>query len=240
MMAKYGYDLMKKSSLKKLVLILLILGVLIFIKYLDIFNFFSLENIKSQREFLLEYVQNKYIESVISFIFIYIFVTAFSIPGATVLTLLGGFLFKPLFATLYVNIGATIGAGLIFLAARYLIGNRVQQKYSEKLVAFNREVVKHGKNYLLTLRLIPIFPFFLVNLLPALTKIPFKTFFWTTSLGIIPGTFVYAFAGKQFVSINSMNEIFSIKIFVAFTLLGLMTLVPVILKRFRKEAFTQQ
>lgn len=229
---------MKKSSLKKLVLIFLILSILIFIKYLDIFHFFTLENIKTQRGLLLEYVQDKYIASVISFIFIYVFVTAFSIPGATVLTLLGGFLFMPLFATIYVNIGATIGASLIFLAARYLIGNRVQQKYSERLAAFNREIEKHGKNYLLTLRLIPIFPFFLVNLLPALTKIPFKTFFWTTSLGIIPGTFVYAYAGRQFGSIDSINEIFSIKIFVAFTLLGLMTLVPVVLKRFKKEAFT--
>lgn len=222
-----------KLNIKKTALIILILLLVILIKYLDISHFFTLENLKSQRQLLLEFVQNRYLASVFSFIVIYIFVTAFSIPGATILTLTGGFLFTPLLGTVYVNIGATIGAGLVFLAARYLIGDWVQKRYFEKLISFNRDIEKNGKNYLLTLRLIPLFPFFLVNLLPALTKIPFRTFLWTTSLGIIPGTFIYAYAGRQFLSISSINEIFSKEIILAFSLLGILVLVPVIYKRFK-------
>jgi uncharacterized membrane protein YdjX (TVP38/TMEM64 family) len=152
-----------------------------------------------------------------------------------VLTLSGGFLFGALLGTLYVNAGATTGATLAFLFCRYAAGDWIQEKYLDKLITFNRELSENGYRYLLALRLIPLFPFFLINAGAGLTKIPLRTFVWTTSLGILPGSFVYAFAGKQLGSIESMGDIFSTEILIAFSLLALLVLVPVVVKYSKRK-----
>jgi uncharacterized membrane protein YdjX (TVP38/TMEM64 family) len=162
---------------------------------------------------------------------VYVLATALSLPGAIILTLAGGFLFGVAAGTFYVNIGATMGAILAFLSARYLLGDRLQEKYAKQLETFNREMDRNGTSYLLTLRLIPVFPFFLINFLSGLTKIRLWTFLWTTWLGIIPGTVVFAFAGQQLGSISSPADILSKNVIIAFLVLALFTLVPVILKR---------
>ena len=141
---------------------------------------------------------------------------------------------RAVFKTLFVNIGATIGAGFAFLFARYIIGAKLQEKYSTQLEKFNKELTENKYQYLFSLRFLPIFPFFLVNFLAGLTKVDFKTFIITTSLGIIPGSFVYTYAGSQLSSINALSDIFSKEILSAFLLLGFLTLVPVIVKKFKK------
>ena len=155
----------------------------------------NLQNLLSQKEKLIESVRQSFLLSAGIFIALYIAVVAFSIPGATVMSLLGGFFFGPLWGTLFINIGATTGAFCIFLAARYILGREIQDRYSEKLARFNREIDENGKNYMLTLRLLPVFPFFLINLLAGFTRIPAGTFIWTTSLGIIPGVFCFRLSG---------------------------------------------
>lgn len=207
------------------------IAVIVIVRSSPLGGLFTFENLQQHRESLLLFVKDHYWLSVLSYICLYILVASLSLPGAAVLTLAGGFLFGTSASTLYVNIGATTGASFAFLVARYLLGNRLQEKYQGQLSKFNTEIERSGKSYLLTLRFIPVFPFFLINFLAGLTAIPFWTFIWTTSIGIIPGTAVYAFAGQQIGSLNSLSEILSKRIIAVFVVLALFALVPVIVKR---------
>jgi uncharacterized membrane protein YdjX (TVP38/TMEM64 family) len=151
------------------------------------------------------------------------------------LTMAGSFMFGVFGAVVYVNIGATIGAVIAFSLSRYLVGDWVQTRYKNKLKMFNQQVEQNGVYYLLTLRLMPLFPFTWINLFSGLTKMRLFTFLWTTSLGILPGTVVNAYAGSQLGRINSPEELFSSRVLIAFFLLGLFALLPVIVKRLRKK-----
>jgi len=220
---------------KKILLLSIFVGLVVLIKYFDLDTYFSFENLKNQKELLSSYVNENYILTIFIFVFLYIISVAFLIPIATVLTLAGGFLFGSIEGTIFVNIGATVGAGLAFLFARYVIGEKLQEKYATQLEKFNKEVTDNKYQYLFSLRFLPIFPFFLVNFLAGLTKVDFKTFMITTSLGIIPGSFVFTYAGSQLSSINALSDIFSTEILSAFLLLGFLTLIPVIVKKFKKK-----
>ncbi len=176
---------------------------------------------------------DNYALSIVLFVLLYIVVTGLSIPGAVVLTLAGGFLYGTAPATLYVNLGATTGAVLAFLFARYLLGQQLQHKYQQQLDQFNREMDTAGARYLLTLRLVPVFPFFLINFLSGLTKVPLKTFAWTTAVGIIPGTVVFAYAGRQIGSIDSPAGILSTNVIAAFLLLASFALFPAVFSRIK-------
>ncbi|MBI4155237.1 TVP38/TMEM64 family protein [Candidatus Woesearchaeota archaeon] len=215
---------------KRVIIFLILIFLIISIRFSGLSNYLTFENLKTNKEFLKQSVNQSYLFYVIAFIILYIIVTGFSIPGATILTLASGFLFGTIFGAFYAVIGATIGATLAFLLSRYLIGNWVQKKYESNLKKFNKEISENGFSYLLTLRLIPIFPFFLINILSGLTKIPLKTFIWTTAIGIIPGSLVYSFSGKQLDFINSVSDVFSTRILIAFLLLALLALIPVIFR----------
>ncbi len=138
-------------------------------------------------------------------------------------------------ATLFVNIGATTGATLAFLTARYLLRDTVEQKFGKWLGPFQEGFAKNAFSYLLTLRLIPLFPFFVVNLVSGLTRVNVGTYVAATAIGIIPGSFVYAYAGRQLGTINSLKEIASPNVIGAFVLLGLLALVPVVYKKLRAK-----
>lgn len=195
--------------------------------YFDLGRYLSLETLKANRDALLRYTAAHYETAVVVFILLYILQTTFSLPGGAVLTLTGGFLFGSLVGTLYVNVGATVGATLAFLAARYLLHDWVEKKFGDRLQAIQTGFAKDAFSYLLTLRLIPIFPFFLVNLVSGLTRIKVGTYILATSIGIIPGSFVFAFAGRQLGTIDSLSEIASPSVLLAFTLLGMLALIPV-------------
>jgi uncharacterized membrane protein YdjX (TVP38/TMEM64 family) len=218
---------------KQILLLILLFAAIIALRYSPLGKALTFDNLKQHRDILITLVQDHYGLSVMLFIGVYILAAAFSIPGAVILTLGGGFLFGTPAATVYVNIGATAGASLAFLSARYLLGERLQEKYQNQLDKFNAEITKNGARYLLSLRFIPVFPFFLINFLSGLTKIPLKTFVWTTSLGIIPGTAVYAFAGRQIGTINALSEILSKKVIIAFVILALFAIFPVVLDRIK-------
>ena len=225
---------MNKTT-KHIILLVLLIMVIVALRNSPAGKILTFENLKQHRESLVTLVQSHYGLSVALFIAVYISATALSIPGAVVLTIAGGFLFGTIVSTIYIDIGATTGATLAFLSARYLLGNRIQERYKGQLNKFNDEFEKNGTHYLLTLRFIPVFPFFLINFLSGLTKIPIRTFIWTTALGIIPGTMIFAFAGRQIGTINSVSEILSMKVLAAFVVLALFTLVPVIIKRIRNR-----
>lgn len=200
--------------------------------YLDLARFLSLAALKDNRDRLLSFTQANHAVAAGLFIVVYIAVTGLSLPGAVILTLAGGFLFGGLFGTLLVNIGATTGATLAFLVARYLLRDAVEQKFGRWLGPFQDGFGKNAFSYLLTLRLIPLFPFFVVNLVSGLTRVSLGTYVAATALGIIPGSFVYAYAGQQLGTINSLKEIASPNVIAALVLLGLLALVPALYKRY--------
>jgi uncharacterized membrane protein YdjX (TVP38/TMEM64 family) len=154
-----------------------------------------------------------------------------SLPGAVILTLAGGFVFGSVPATFYVNVGATGGATLAFLAARYVLRDWVEHKFGRWLEPLQQGFARNAFSYLMTLRLIPLFPFFVINLVSGLTRVSVGTYVAATALGIIPGSFVYAYAGRQLGTINSIKEIASPHVLGAFLLLGALALAPVLYKR---------
>ena len=195
--------------------------------FFDLSSYLSLESIKANRDALLSYTASNFGVAITVFIVLYIVQTAFSLPGGAILTLTGGFLFGSFLGTIVVNIGATIGATLAFLAARYLLRDWVEHKFGARLKTIQAGFSKNAFSYLMTLRLIPAFPFFLVNLVSGLARVSIGTYALATALGIIPGSFVFAFAGRQLGTINSLSEIASPPVLLAFTLLGLLALLPI-------------
>ncbi len=203
--------------------------------YLDLGRFFTLEALKANRERLLGFYATHRVAMVMGFIVVYVVQTALSLPGAAILSLAAGAIFGAVMGTAYAVIGATIGAVLAFLVARYLFHDVVERKFGWKLTKINRELDRAGLNYLLFLRLVPIFPFFLINLAAGLTRMPLRTFSLGTLLGIIPGGFVYVNAGASLASITSTREIASPRVLGSFALLGAFALVPVMYRKFRDQ-----
>ncbi|HSB33050.1 MAG TPA: TVP38/TMEM64 family protein [Nitrospirota bacterium] len=219
---------------KKILLLVILILAVITLRSSPLGSALTFENLQRNRQALLSFVSAHYVLSVVSFISVYVIVAALSIPGAVILTLAGGVLFGTIAGVLYVDVGATAGAVCAFLSARYLLGDRLQQKYGSQLAKFNGEMERNGVSYLLTLRLISVFPFFLINFLAGLTKVPLKTFLWTTAVGIIPGSVVFSYSGQQLGSINSPADILSKKVIAALAALGFITLAPIVWKRVKQ------
>ncbi|OGF50241.1 MAG: hypothetical protein A2044_02115 [Candidatus Firestonebacteria bacterium GWA2_43_8] len=215
-----------------LILIIVMLGAAI--HFTQFQNYLTFEDFKNNSSFFKRYVEDNYLTTMLFYIGIYFVVAAFSIPGAFVLTIAGGFLFSTLTATAYVVTGATAGAILAFLTSRYLVGNFVQKKYGDKLSGINNEIKENGKYYILMLRFISVPPFFLLNILAGLTKIDLKTFIWTTALGIMPATLIYSYAGSNLSGIEEPGDLLSPGVIAAFILLGLLAILPVVARKFMK------
>jgi uncharacterized membrane protein YdjX (TVP38/TMEM64 family) len=210
-------------------------GVALFF-YFDLGRVLSLDTLKANRDHLLAFTELNYTAAVLLFILMYIVVTGLSVPGAVILTLAGGFLFGTVPATLYVNVGATTGATLAFLAARYVLKDWVEEKFGRWLEPLQQGFAKNAFSYLLTLRFIPLFPFFVVNLVSGLTRVSVGTYVAATALGIIPGSFVYSYAGRQVGTINSLKEIASPQVIGAFLLLGAFALTPIVYKKLNAKS----
>ncbi|MBS98348.1 MAG: pyridine nucleotide-disulfide oxidoreductase [Oceanospirillaceae bacterium] len=159
------------------------------------------------------------------FFILYVLVTALSLPGAAAMTLAGGALFGLLWGLVLISFASTIGATLAFLVSRYLLHDWVQTRFGDRLKALNRGVEKDGAFYLFTLRLVPLFPFFLINLLMGLTPIRARTFYWVSQVGMLAGTLVYVNAGTQLGQIESLSGIFSTDLILSFALLGVFPLI---------------
>lgn len=203
--------------------------------WFDLQRFLTLEALKSNRQALLEYYAAHKLIVVAGFMAIYIVQTALSLPGAAILSLAAGAIFGTVLGTFYAIIAATVGATLAFLVTRYLLRDVVLNTFGSKLEGMNRELEERGFNYLLFLRLVPVFPFFLINLAAGLTRLPLRTFFFATMLGIIPGGFVYVNAGASLATIDSLSGIASPRVLGSFALLGLFALVPVVYNRFKRK-----
>ena len=159
---------------------------------------------------------------------LYIIVTALSLPGAAVMTLAGGALFGLPVGIVIVSIASTIGATMACFVARFIIRDWVQNRFGEKFKVINDGVDKEGALYLFTARLIPIFPFFVINLAMGLTKMPLIKFFWVSQLGMLAGTAVYVNAGRELGKIESLSGIFSPGLILSFVILGMF---PITMKK---------
>jgi len=202
---------------------------------LDLGRFLTLAALKANRQTLVAYYAAHQVVMVTGFMTLYIVQTALSLPGAAILSLAAGALFGTLLGTVYANIAATIGATLAFLVTRYLLRDLVLDRFGAKLEGINRELETRGFNYLLFLRLVPVFPFFLINLAAGLTRLPLRTFFLATMLGIIPGGFVYVNAGASLATIDSLANVASPRVLGSFALLGFFALMPVLYTKFKKR-----
>lgn len=220
----------------KIIIATLFVGALIGFFVLGGDQYLSLDAIKDNRDALLGYTESHYLLAVLAAVAIYTASTAFSIPGATVLSLAVGFLFGRWAGTLIILFAATLGATLVFLAARYLFAETMQKKLGDGLAAkLISGFHDNAFHYLLFLRLVPLFPFWLVNLAPAFTPITLRTYVAGTAIGILPGCFVFANLGQSLGRIDSLDQLVSSETLLAFGLLGLFALIPVIVKKFRKN-----
>lgn len=222
---------MKRIFKQKLFFAFLFFAFIIALRFTGITSYFTLEAFKAQRTVFLQTVENHYLSSVLSYIVLYICVVVSSLPLALLLSLASGFLFGALPGTLYTNIGATIGGTISFLLYRYFFKDFVQTRYARKLKKINVALQKEGTTYLLSIRLVPLVPFFIMNMLISVLPISLTTFIWTTSLGIIPGTLVYAFAGRQLATINTLQVVFTTPVLMALGGLLLLALLPFITKK---------
>jgi uncharacterized membrane protein YdjX (TVP38/TMEM64 family) len=203
--------------------------------YFGLDRFLSLQALKDNRDYLLLFTETHSAAAAGLFILTYVAVTGLSLPGAVILTLAGGFLFGAVWGMLFVNLGATTGATLAFLASRYLLRDWVERKFGKWLGPVQKGFEQNAFSYLMTLRLIPLFPFFVVNLVSGLTRMNVGTYVTATALGIIPGSFVYAYAGRQLGTINSLKDIASTGVIGALALLGLLALVPSLYKKWSRK-----
>ena len=217
---------------KIILLVLIGAGVAAFY-FFDMQQYLSFESLKANRERLNVVYHENPIIFMSGFIGIYFLIVALSLPGATVLTLTAGAIFGSVLGTFLVNAGATLGAMVAFLSARFIFRDWVENKFNDKLVFINNGISDNPISYLLFLRLVPLFPFFLVNLVLGVTQVRLSIYFLSTMIGIIPGSFVYANAGSNLARINTISDIASPEIFGAFILLGIFALIPAFYRRYK-------
>jgi len=218
--------LAKLSSVrKKIIVAALVVGLAAIFKMFDLEQFFTLSYIKASQAKFADIYANHRLIVIAAFMTIYILVTSLSLPGAAIMTLAGGALFGLLIGTIVVSFASTIGATLACLVSRFVLRDWVQARFGDKLKTVNAGIEREGQFYLFTLRLIPVFPFWLINLVMGLTKMPLKTFYWVSQLGMLAGTVVYVNAGKELAKIDSPSSILSPTLILSFALLGFFPLV---------------
>ncbi len=215
-------------NIKRASILLLVIAAIASFFVFDLGRFFDLTYLKSQQQTLVQVWETRPLYAAGVYLVVYIISTALSFPGASTLTLLGGAIFGFVWGTVLTSIASSIGATLAMLGARYLFRDAVRSKFGNRLAAMDEGVEREGSFYLFTLRLVPIFPFFAVNLLMGLTKIPVRTYFWVSQLGMLAGTAVYVNAGTQLAQITSTKGILSPALLGSFVLLGFF---PLLAKR---------
>ena len=207
--------------IKKLALLAVIASAIFGFFYFDLNTYLTLEGMKSSLDTFQSQIAANPVLSIGTFFAIYVAVTALSLPGAAILTLAAGALFGLLQGLVIVSFASSVGATLAFLVSRFILRDTVRNKFKEKLKKIDEGVEKQGAFYLFTLRLVPVFPFFLINLLMGLTSLKTWTFYWVSQVGMLAGTVVYVNAGTQLAQIESLSGIVSPDLILSFVLLGI-------------------
>lgn len=226
-----------KHVLIRRALLAAFLGIPVAFVWLGGGDWLSLENFQAHRERLLTFAQSHFWSFFMLWGMLYATAVAFSLPGAALLSLVTGFLFGRWLGTVLIVVSATLGAVAVFSLARYLFADAARQRLEESpaaakiLAGFERDAA----GYLLFVRLVPVFPFWLVNLAAAFAPVGLFTYAWTTVVGIVPGSFVFANLGRSLGEVQSLQGLLSVPVLVAFGLLGLLALLPVLLRTFGRR-----
>ena len=195
----------------------------------------TLENLQRHQASIEQWISQNLLVAVLGFGAIYVVVTALSLPGAAIMTLAGGAFFGNLYGLVAVSLASTIGASVAFLVARFLMRDTLRNKYRETVAKMDRGINKDGAFYLATLRLVPVFPFFLINLAMGLTAMKLKTYALVSWIAMLPGTFVYVNAGTQLAQIETTSDIVSADLLLSFALLGLFPLIAKFIVGFMRK-----
>ncbi|MBK5106089.1 MAG: FAD-dependent oxidoreductase, partial [Burkholderiales bacterium] len=222
---------------QRLVLIALLLSAALSYFAFDLGRYLSLDFFKSQQAAIETWRAAQPVKAALLYLLAYVAITGLSLPGAAVMTLAGGAVFGLLWGTVLVSFASTAGATLAFLASRFLLRDWVQQRFGERLQAVNAGIEREGGFYLLALRLVPLFPFFVINLVMGLTAIRTRIFYWVSQAGMLLGTIVYVNAGTQLAKIESLSGILSPAIVASFALLGIF---PLLAKKITERVRTNK
>ncbi len=210
--------------MKKLAIVVVLIALVVLYFVFDLNRFLTLEGIKAAQGQIEAWRQEAPLLTAGTYFLLYVVVTALSLPGAVVMTLAGGAIFGLVTGTVLISFASTIGATLAFLVARFLLRDSVQRRFGDRLEKINQGVRREGAFYLFTLRLVPVFPFFVINLVMGLTPMNAATFYWVSQLGMLAGTIVYVNAGTQLAAIDSLSGILSPGLLASFAVLGIFPL----------------
>lgn len=224
-------------SAMRLILIAVLAAAVLALWRTGLLNHFSLEGLKARQETLHGWTEAHPVGAAVGFFALYVLAAGLSVPGAAILTLAAGALFGLVEGTLLVSFASTIGATLAFLVSRFLLRDAIRGKYGERLRTFDEGIARDGGFYLFTLRLVPVFPFFAINLVGGLTTLTARTFYWVSQAGMLPGTIVYVYAGTQLAHVREASDILSPGLLGAFALLGLM---PLLMRRLSRWLTAQR
>lgn len=217
-----------------ILLVVLLLGIVLFFVY-DLHHFLTLDSIKANRAALESYKEDHYALTVVLFILVYLAHTGFFLPAASILSLSGGFLFGIWWGALYVVVGGTLGALLAFLSARYLFRDAVERRFDHRFDWIKKGVARNAFYFLLMIRIVPLLPFFVVNLVSGVTRTGVFTYLAATFVGILPATFIFVNAGSHLSQVESLKDIVSFGVLGSLALLGCLALLPVVLKKWTKS-----
>ena len=209
----------------KLVLAVVVVALIAAFFILDLGQYFSLEYLKAQKQALNDFYNSRPVLVITAFFLLYVAITSLGLPAAAVLTLAAGAIFGFLTGFVLVSFASTIGATIAFLLTRYLFHDAIQQKFGDRLQTINNGIEREGAFYVFGLRLVPLFPFFVINAVLGLTKLKTFTFYWASQLGMLAGTAVYVNAGTQLANIESLRDIVDPKLLISFILLGVFPII---------------
>lgn len=219
------------KSIFQIATLLIIAAIIFLFYYFEGHRYLTFQMIKLHREAIMAlYIRYK-IRIIVAYLLIFIITTSVSLPFMGILTLIGGAIFGVTLGTILVLFAATIGAILSFLTARFLLQDFLEKRYQALLKTFNPHIQQHAFNYMLFLRMFPLMPYVFVNLLLGVTRISFSTYFFGSLIGMIPMTLIFTHAGKQLAQISQWQDIFSINIMLTLSLLAVVSILPMIYKR---------
>jgi uncharacterized membrane protein YdjX (TVP38/TMEM64 family) len=206
---------------KKIVILVVVVSLIAAFKVFNLGQYLTLSFLKESLDKFNDLYEKHTVMVIAGYFVVYVLTTSLSLPGASPLSIVGGAVFGLWTATLVVSFASTIGATLACFVSRFLLRDWVQSKFSDKIVKVNEGIEKEEAFYLFTLRLIPLFPFWMINLVMGLTKMPLLKFYWVSQIGMLPGTMVYVNAGKELAKIESVKGIFSPSLIISFALIGI-------------------
>ncbi|MFQ3190355.1 MAG: pyruvate/2-oxoglutarate dehydrogenase complex dihydrolipoamide dehydrogenase (E3) component, partial [Paraglaciecola sp.] len=212
-------------NFKRGILLAIIISLISAFFVFDIGQHLTLESLKLNQQQLADFIQQNWLQAFIGYFLLYVVVTALSLPGAAILTLGAGALFGLGWGLLLASFASTIGATFAFLVSRFLLRDWVKTTFSNKIKAIDEGITKDGAFYLLSLRMVPLFPFFVINLVMGITSIKTLTYYWVSQVGMLMGTIVFVNAGTQLIEINTLSDIVSADLLLSFALLGLFPLI---------------